>query len=68
MYHSRIQSLIETNKCDEKEIEQFKKLTLKYMNDTCGDFQNVDYNTIRFSFNNYGMKRLPIDEEKTLWK
>lgn len=68
MYHARIQTLIETNKCNEQEVELFKKRTFKYMNDTCGDFQNVTYNTIRFSFNSYGMKRLPIDEENTLWK
>ena len=68
IYHLRIQSLMDSNKFNEQEIEPYKKSTVKYMNETCGDFQNVTYKNIRISMSNSGIKRIPIDEDKSLWK
>jgi hypothetical protein len=68
LYLSRMQLLINSKSIPDTELETFVKKTIDYLNSVCGDFQNVNYNEIRFSMNDLGIKKTPIDKEKSQWK
>ena len=68
MYLSRLNILFNANSMEGEEISSHVNKTLEYLNDTCGGFQNVNYNEIHFSVNELGIKQAPIDKEKSSWK
>lgn len=68
MYLARLQSVLANNGIPQETIIQGRRLTLDYLNETCGDFQNAHYNQVRFSINKIGLKSTPSDKDKTLWK
>lgn len=68
MYLSRVQALLSTNEIAEEKIMQIRQQAIEYINKMCGDFQNIHYNLVRFSMNDIGLKTLPVNKEKTLWK
>lgn len=68
MYLARLDVLLKVDSIPSEEVVKCVNKTIEYMNNTCGDFQNVSYNEIRFSINELGIKQTPIDKEKSLWK
>lgn len=68
MYLSRINTLLCAEGRNKDTLDDFKKISLDYINNTCGDFQHTNYNAIRVSINPFGMKKVPCDKETTLWK
>lgn len=68
MYLSRLQLLLNSQSIPDEEQSICVKKTMDYLNSACGDFQNINYNEIRFSMNDLGIKQIPIDKEKSLWK
>lgn len=68
MYLSRMNTLFSGDNISKEKTEEFKKTSLDYINNTCGDFQHVTYNNIRVSINPFGMKQVPCDKDSTLWK
>ncbi len=68
MYLARMQTLLASDTIPDEKISRCRQQTVDYINNTCGDFQNVNYSEIRFSMNDIGLKQTPIDKDKTLWK
>ncbi len=68
LYLSRLQTVLTSEGIAEEKITDSRRKTVDYINKICGDFQNVNYNLIRFSMNDIGLKSIPINKEKTLWK
>lgn len=68
MYLSRMATLFAGNEIPKEKAEQFKKTSLEYINNTCGAFQDITYNSLRVTINPFGLKQIPADKEKTLWK
>lgn len=68
MYLSRMNTLFSGEGIAKEKSEEFKKISLDYINNTCGDFQYIHYNNVRVSINPFGMKQVPSDKETTLWK
>lgn len=68
MYLSRMNTLFSGESVSKEKTEEFKKTSLDYINNTCGDFQYISYNNIRVSINPFGMKQVPGDKETSLWK
>ena len=68
LYLSRLQLLLNSKSIPDPELETCVKKTVDYLNTVCGDFQNINYNEIRFSMNDLGIKQIPIDKEKSQWK
>lgn len=67
MYLSRMNTLFTGEGVSKEKSEEFKKTSLDYINNTCGDFQYIQYNNIRVSINPFGMKQVPGDKDTTLW-
>lgn len=68
MYLARLQTLLSSDGISDEKIIRSRQQTVDYLNNVCGDFQNVQYNQVRFSINDIGLKSTPIDKEKSLWK
>lgn len=68
MYLARLQAIISNDGISEETIMNGRRLTVDYLNKTCGDFQNTQYTQVRFSMNDMGLKLLPSEKDKTLWK
>ena len=68
MYLTRLQLLLKSDEIPDEEVSKCVKKTLEYLEQSCGDFQNINYNEIRFSMNEFGIKQIPINEDKSLWK
>jgi len=68
MYLARLDLLLKVPSIPDEEIARCVSKTIDYLNDSCGDFQNMSYNEIRFSINELGIKQTPVDKEKSLWK
>lgn len=68
MYLSRMNTLFSGESVSKEKSEEFKKTSLDYINNTCGDFQYIYYNNVRVSINPFGLKQVPSDKETTLWK
>lgn len=68
MYLARMQTLLASDTIPDEKISRCRQQTVDYINNTCGDFQNVNYSEVRFSMNDIGLKQTPIDKDKTLWK
>lgn len=68
MYLSRMATLFSGDGISQEKSEQFKKTSLEYINNTCGAFQDITYNNLRVSINPFGLKQIPIEKEKTLWR
>lgn len=68
MYLARLQAVLGTEGKSEEKLINARRQTIDYLNITCGDFQNISYKEVRFSFNDIGMKSTPSDKERTLWK
>ena len=68
LYLTRLQLLLNSASIPDEELSICVKKTMDYLNSACGDFQNINYNEIRFSMNDLGIKQVPIDKEKSLWK
>lgn len=64
--HLTLQSTSSDLPDEKKDILQRK--TLKYLNKSVGDFQNVEYKRIKVTYNNFGIKQTPESEEYTEWK
>lgn len=68
MYLARLQAVLTSDGISEEKITQSRRQTVEYLNKVCGDFQNVQYNYVRFSMNDIYLKLTPSDKDKTLWK
>lgn len=68
MYSSRLQNVLLSDGITEEKITRSRAQTLEYLNKTCGDLQNIQYDLVRFSMNEIGLKTLPVNKDKTLWK
>lgn len=68
MYLSRVSSTMAIKECKADEFSPYKQSALNYMSEVCGDFQNVSYRTLRVKMDDNGIKKAPIDKEKSLWK
>ena len=68
MYLSRLQTVLASKDIPDETLKNSRHQTVDYLNKTCGDFQNVQYNQVRFSMNDIGLKSTPTDKDKTLWK
>ncbi len=68
MYLTRLQTVLLSDGIPEEKIARSQAQTLDYINKTCGDLQNVNYDLVRFSMNDIGLKTLPVNKDKTLWK
>lgn len=68
LYLTRLQLLLNSASIPDEELSKFVKKTIDYLNSACGDFQNINYNEVRFSMNDLGIKQTPIDKDKSLWK
>ena len=68
IYLARTQAILSANKLTKEEAHHIKRQSIDYLNATCGDFQNIQYNHVRFSMNNMGIKSAPISKEKSEWK
>ena len=68
LFLTRLQLLLSSDSIPDEEVARCVKKTIEYLNSSCGDFQNVNYNEIRFSTNDLGIKQTPIDKDKTQWK
>lgn len=53
---------------DEKTYQQLRGLSLKFLTETCGDFQSVNYQENQIKINQHGINRMPIQEEETRWR
>ena len=67
LYLLRFQTLSSFEDSSDEKIKKYRYQSVDYVNKTCGDFQNINYNTIRFSMNDIGFKTIPSDKEKTQW-
>jgi len=68
MYLSRVSTSMAVKDCSADEFAPYKQSALNYMTEVCGDFQNVTYSTLRIRIDDNGIKKTPVDKEKTLWK
>lgn len=68
MYLTRLQTVLLSDGIPEEKITRSRAQTLDYINKTCGDLQNINYDLVRFSMNDIGLKTLPVNKDKTLWK
>lgn len=68
MYLSRMNAGLSSEAVDKKIQAKHKEDTISYINETCGAFQNITYNTLRVSINRFGIKGIPSDKEATLWR
>jgi len=68
MYLTRLQTVLLSDGIPEEIITRSRGQTLDYINKTCGDLQNINYDLVRFSMNDIGLKTLPVNKDKTLWK
>jgi len=68
LYLTRMQLLLNSESIPDEELSRCVKKTIDYLNSACGDFQNINYNEIRFTMNDLGIKQTPIEKEKSLWK
>lgn len=68
MYLTRLQTVLLSDGIPEEKITRSQAQTLDYINKTCGDLQNIHYDLVRFSMNDIGLKTLPVNKDKTLWK
>jgi len=59
MYLSRVQTLLSSNGIPEEKTKQARHQAVEYINKVCGDFQNTNYNLVRFSMNDLGLKSMP---------
>lgn len=55
MYLSRMSTLFSGEEISKEKLEQYKKTSLEYINNTCGSFQDVTYNTLRVTINPFGL-------------
>lgn len=53
---------------DKKNASIIKEDSIKYIANTCGQMQQLDYKNSFVSYNHRSMKTLPIDEDKNEWK
>jgi hypothetical protein len=67
LYLLRFQTLSSFEDSSDEKIKKYRYQSVDYANKTCGDFQNINYNAIRFSMNDIGFKTIPSDKEKTQW-
>lgn len=68
MYLARLQTLLGSDTIPDDKVVHCRKQTVDYLNTVCGDFQNVIYREVRFTMNDIGLKQVPEDKEKTVWK
>ena len=68
MYLSRIQTLLASEELPKEKVTQVSNQAVDYLNKTCGDFQDIQYNQVRYSMNSIGIRSTPISKDKTLWK
>ena len=68
MYLSRVQTLLYSDGIPAEKTKNARYQAVEYINKICGDFQNINYNLVRFSMNEIGLKSMPANKEKTLWK
>ncbi len=68
MYLSRMQTLLATEELPKEKLTQVRNQAVDYLNKTCGDFQDIQYNQVRYSMNSIGIRSTPITKDKTLWK
>ena len=68
MYLARIHGLLGQKQYSDEEVNLCKQKTIAYLNKTCGDFQTINYKTLRVTVNNFGLKQVPISEVQSEWK
>ena len=68
MYLARLQTMLMSEGIPDEKIMQIRRQTLDYLNRTCGDFQNAQYNYVRFTMNDMQLKITQADKDNTLWK
>ena len=68
MYLSRLDILLKVNKISSDDLMKGVADTIDFINDSCGDFQNISYTKISHKINNLGIKQSPVDKEKSVWK
>lgn len=68
MYLSRLQAVLLSDEIPEDKITRARYQSVEYINKTCGDFQNVNYEFTRFLMNDIGLKTVPESKDKSLWR
>jgi|GEM_PF-1254634 len=67
MYMLRLQLLCNTDSLSDEKIATSKQSALNYINASCGEFQNISYQTISPIEDDMGMCKLPVDKNSSKW-
>lgn len=67
MYHLRMQLLFNSETVSDELVAKCKQSSINYLNSTCGEFQDVKYQTITPVDDDNGLNKLPADKFTTKW-
>lgn len=68
MYHLRMQVLFNGETLSDDILAKCKQSAINFLNESCGEFQEVKYQTITPVADDNGFNKLPIDRDDSKWK